>query len=77
LKVTSHQPLLKTAEQTVDQLARLRKSRNRWKDKAVSRASQIRDLRKEINRIEAEIEAEIAAGRLTAKLIEEEVDNGD
>jgi len=61
----------------VDQLARLRKSRNRWKDKAVSRASQIRDLRKEINRIEAEIEAEIAAGRLTAKLIEEEVDNGD
>ena len=61
----------------MDQLARLQKSRNRWKDKAVSRASQIRDLRKEINRIEAEIEAEIAAGRLTAKLIEEEVDNGD
>ena len=61
----------------MDKLARLRKSRDRWKDKAVSRASQIRDLRKEINRIEAEIEAEIAAGRLTAKLIEEEVDNGD
>jgi hypothetical protein len=64
----------------VDKLARLRKSRNHWKDKAVSRASQNRDLRKKINRIEAEIlslEAEIAAGRLTAKLIEEEVDNGD
>jgi uncharacterized coiled-coil DUF342 family protein len=78
-KVNSHQPLLKTAEQSVDKLARMRKSRNRWKDKAVSRASQIREIRKKINRIDAEIlnlEAEIAARRFAAKLIEEEVGNG-
>jgi uncharacterized coiled-coil DUF342 family protein len=46
---------IETAEQAVDKLARLRKSRNHWKDKAVARASQIREIRKKINRIEQEL----------------------
>lgn len=57
----------------MDKLARMRKSRNRWKAKANARATQLREERKAEKRYKAKIaslEAENAALRLAKKLIE-------
>jgi len=48
----------------VDRVARIRKSRNGWKSKAVSRGSQIRDLRKKLDRMQKRLQYKAQISRI-------------
>ena len=48
----------------MDRVARIRKSRNGWKSKAVSRGSQIRDLRKKLDRMQKRLQYKAQISRI-------------